>query len=435
MSYSKVQMKQSTKLIPLFLLLCIGISNNLQAVTCFQNETTIPAYNEYKGKVLDAKNKKPLALATLQIEGSNISTITNSEGNFSLKVPKESVYENVIISFLGYETTHIPLAKLKENDNRIELKSAITQLEEIDINVITDATKLVKEVFRKIEHNYIDNPTIMTAFYRETIKKRRKNVSLSEAIVNIHKSAYSSFRKDYLELFKSRKSTNYSRMDTLVLKLQGGPFNTLLMDVVKYPEYIFSSDKINHYYFKYDHATTINDKKVAVISFRQKENAKTPLYVGHLFIDAKHKVLISANYSLNITNKQEASEIFIRKKPSNAKVWPQKVNYRVDYREKNGKWYYSYSKAALEFKVNWANKLFNSTYSTVSEMVVTDWKTNKNGDKLKQVNKLKRSIVLTDKIIGFYDNEFWGKHNIIEPEKSIASAIKKIKKQLEKAKT
>ncbi len=419
----------------LVVLISLIISKSAKATTYFQdNFLESTEYQEFQGKVIDEENKKPLALATILVEDSNISTITNSEGNFIIKVPRTSINKTIIISFLGYKTKHVLLTELKDKKNLITLKSLVTELAEIDINVISDATNLVKEVFNKIKDNYLVNPTIMTAFYRETIKKRRKNVSLSEAIINIYKSPYDSAENDHVELFKSRKSTDYSRLDTLAMKLQGGPFNTLLIDIMKYPEYIFSEDGVNDYNFTYNYPTIINNKRISVISFKQKENIKAPLYEGNLYIDAKNKVLISADYALNITNKELASKIFIRKKPGRANVWPKKINYKVDYREKNGKWYYGYSSAYLEFKVNWSNKLFNSNYSMVAEMAITDWKTNAQKDKLKQKQKLKPSVILTDKIAGFYDTKFWGKHNIIEPEKSIEVAIKKIKRQLDKSK-
>ena len=47
----------------------------------FQEETQ--AYDQYKGEVLDADTNKELVFASLAIEGSNISTITNTEGEFS----------------------------------------------------------------------------------------------------------------------------------------------------------------------------------------------------------------------------------------------------------------------------------------------------------------------------------------------------------------
>ena len=42
---------------------------------------------EFRGKVLDADSNNKLALADLTLSNSNISTITNKEGEFLLKIP------------------------------------------------------------------------------------------------------------------------------------------------------------------------------------------------------------------------------------------------------------------------------------------------------------------------------------------------------------
>ena len=275
----------------------------------------------------------------------------------------------------------------------------------------------------------------MTAFYRETIKKRKKNVSLSEAVVNIYKSSYSSGQKDAVQLYKARKSTDYSKLDTLALKLQGGPFNALYVDIMKYPEYIFNEVTMDNYDFSFERTTRINDKLIYVINFKQRDDIIDPLYMGKLFIDAQNKILTSAIYSLNITDKEKASKMFVRKKPRNARVYPVEIAYRVDYREKNGRWYYGYSNVLLEFKINWDKKLFNSVYSMSAEMAVTDWEKNIGGDVPKIKDRLKSSIILSEAAVGFTDPDFWGEYNIIEPEKSIESAIKKIQRQLKKSKT
>ena len=66
-------------------------------------------------------------------------------------------------------------------------------------------------------------------------------------------------------------------------------------------------------------------------------------------------------------------------------------------------------------------------------MAITDWKKNNTG-KNKPENSIRPTVILADEASGFSDPEFWGKYNIIEPEKSIESAIKKIIKQLKKVK-
>lgn len=119
----------------------------------------------------------------------------------------------------------------------------------------------------------------------------------------------------------------------------------------------------------------------------------------------------------------------------NATVYPFTANYRIDYREKDGKWYYGYSRIELGLKVNWKKKLFNTNYNSTIEMAVTDWEVNSDKKPVLPKERLRPSIVISDEASGFSEPDFWGEFNVIEPEKSIESAIKKIQKQLEKKST
>lgn len=395
-----------------------------------EEEAGAAEYRQFQGEVMDAQTKDPLVFATLILEKQNISTITNSEGGFLLKVPVEVDGGNVQISFLGYTSRSIPLSQFKEEGNEIYLTPSVTTLPEVDVVVPRDARALVEETFANRENTYMQDPLRMTAFYRETIKKRRRNVSLSEAVVTIYKTPYSSFKRDAAQLFKARKSTDYSKLDTVALKLQGGPFNALYVDLMKYPDFIFGNDYFEYYDFFFERNTRINDRLIFVIGFRQKPGVPEPLYQGRLYIDAERKILTSAIYSLNITNQDLASRMFVRKKPANASVYPTEVAYRVDYREKDGRWYYGYSNAILEFKIDWDKKLFNSVYSLTCEMAVTDWEPNPEGKTPRGRERIRSSIILSDAADGFSDPDFWGAYNIIEPDKSIESAIRKIQRQL-----
>ncbi len=398
--------------------------------SAFQQDDASVDYNQYSGEVTEESSNKPLVFATITIEGTNISTITNTEGSFLLKVPKEYLNKNLVVSFLGYKTKIVPITSLEPEKNEISLQVSVTRLSEININVPKDALALVKETLNNRDENYFDDPTYMTAFYRETIKRRRRNVSLAEAVVNIYKTPYSSVRDDAVELYKARKSTDYSKLDTVALKLQGGPYNTLYVDMMKYPEYIFSAEALPNYQFTFDRSTRTNDRLIYVIKFDQYEGILEPLYQGELYIDVENKVLTSATFSLNITDRNKAAQLFVRRKPAKVDVWPTEVSYRVNYREKNGKWYYGYSSVFMEFKVDWEDKWFNSVYSMTAEMAITDWEKNITGDRPRYRERIKKSIILSDEASGFSDPDFWGEYNIIEPEKSIESAIRKIQRQL-----
>lgn len=388
-------------------------------------------FKEIKGKVVDSKTNAPLVFTDLVINNSNISTITNSDGEFVLKIPNALKGAILSISRLGYNKKEIEISTLKHS-TKIKLEEAITRLNEISISTFKDAKSLLKTTLEKKSSIYNNDNTLMTAFYRETIKKRRKNASLSEAVVQIHKRPYNSYKRDNIELIKSRKNTNYKKLDTLAVKLQGGPFSNLYTDVIKYPEYIFNEDNIDLYDFSFGESTRINQNLVYVIDFKQKPNITTPLYYGKLYIDSESLALTSAVYSLNVENKELSSRMYIRKKPRKVDVYPTKASYRVNYRTQNGKWHYAYSNIMLTFKVNWKGKLFNSIYSLNSEMAITDWEISDTKYAKVRENVIRPNTILADEASGFSDPEFWGEYNIIEPEKSIETAIKKIQKQLKR---
>ena len=390
-------------------------------------------YIEFSGKIINAENKEPLIFANLNLLESNISTISNSKGDFKIKIPKSHSSFKIKISFIGFKTKIIDLKSFENTTNTISLDVFVTPLSEMVMSIPKDVEGLVRETLLNAGNNYLEDHTIMTAFYRETIKRKRRNVSLSEAVINIYKSSYKLYTKrDGIKVLKIRKDTDYSRLDTVALKLSGGPFNTLYQDIIKYPNYFIPTAFISNYSFSVHRTSKINNRPVYVIRFKQKENIDEPYFFGELYIDGENKILLSATYSLNLSNKEIASKLFVEKKPKDANVWPTKAVYRVDYAERGGKWHYSYSNLSLDFKINWTKKIFNTSYSLSSEMAITDWIENTTLEYPKRKELMNKSIILADSNTGFQDLNFWGEKNIIEPENSIQNAIKKIKKKLDK---
>ena len=289
----------------------------------------------------------------------------------------------------------------------------------------------MRAVMNKRTENYSDDQNLMTAFYRETIKKKKTYVSLSEAVIEVYKQPYASLRTDMAELFKGRKSTDYAKLDTLTFKLQGGPYTNLYLDIMKNPEMIFTEDMIGNYEFTIENITKIDERLVYVIGFKQREFVSEPLYYGKIYVETESLAITNATFNLNLENKAAASDLFIKKKPIGAKVFPTEASYQIVYREKDGKWLYGYSRGQINFKVDWDKKFFNTTYESTIEMAVTDWE-KMDTKNAKPTERLRSNVVLTDQLTGFADPEFWGEYNVIEPEKPIEMAIKKIQKKLEK---
>ena len=61
-------------------------------------------------------------------------------------------------------------------------------------------------------------------------------------------------------------------------------------------------------------------------------------------------------------------------------------------------------------------------------MAGTDWK-NQDIQENQSTQKLTSNVIMSDKVRSLADPDFWGEYNIIEPEKSIEAAIRKIQRK------
>src|SRR5690554_4650803 len=104
---------------PVLILLLITLQNtNITAQDQPQHD-----FKEYKGKVVDNRGNG-LSAAYLEVQETTISTVTNSEGEFSLKLPTELEEVSVQISRMGYQTSSLPLEYFKDQDTRITLEES-----------------------------------------------------------------------------------------------------------------------------------------------------------------------------------------------------------------------------------------------------------------------------------------------------------------------
>lgn len=385
---------------------------------------------EYKGKIVDRNGNVPLSYCNVLVEGSQQATVTNTDGEFSIKLPAGDESQTLLIRYLGYQNQSVTLKQLRDRGGLIQLSQVIYQLPQIDV-MMGDAPTIVRKMFDKVVDNYPQEVMYMTSFYRESIRKNRNYVSLSEAVVDIRKEPYMPYRNDMARLFKARKQTDYSKLDTLVFKLMGGPYNNLYLDVMKHPELVFTDQPFENYFFSFDGVEWMDERLIYVINFNHYPNPEVVLYSGKLYIDAESFALKSAVFDMSFENPGEAVQLLIHKKPMNARVTPLQASYRIDYIEKGGKWYYAYSRIELGMKINWKRKLFNTNYYATIEMAMTNRQNDAADKEIRFRDRLRSDVVISDAAQGFADPDFWGPLNVIEPEKPIEAAIRKILKQLE----
>ena len=382
-----------------------------------------------RGKVVNAVTKEVLVFASVTVQQTNIGIITNLDGEFTLKIDDSLASGNLEISFLGFKNKVIAISDLKGNKNTIEMEPAPIPIKEVVVRPV-DPVEIVEKAISRISKNYESEPNLMTAFYRETIKKNRSYVSIGEAAVEIFKAPYANdVRFDGARIYKGRKSSDVERMDTVLFKLQGGPVNSLQLDIVKNTESILTREAMENYNYSLSGVIQINDKPHYVIDFNQKPSVEIPLFMGSLYIDMDTYALSEAEFGFNLSDKNAAVSIFIRKKPLGMDIYPEVASYRTQYREQDGKMHFAYSRAEVRFKINWKKKLFNTNYTTMSEIAVTD-RTDQEVIKFTGKEKIRYTDVFSEKVSSFADDKFWGEYNVIEPDQSIESAIRRLNRKL-----
>jgi len=389
------------------------------------------SYITIKGKVVDAETGLPLVFASVSVSEANVAIVTNIDGEFTLKIGESLLLKNLEFSFIGYKNKVVPISSLRDKGykNVISMESAPIPIKEIIVKPI-DPYDIVTRAITRVGRNYTDEANLMTAFYRETIRKNRTYVSIGEAVVEILKAPYANdVRFDNARIYKGRKSADVEKMDTVLFKLQGGPVSTLDLDIAKNNESILTLDAMKYYNYSLTSVIEIDNRPHYVIDFIQKPSVDIPLFMGSLYIEMDSYAITEAEFGFNLEDKEAAQSIFIRKKPLGMEVTPEIATYRVKYREQDGKWYFTYSRAEVKFKVDWKKRLFNTYYTTMAEIAVTD-RTTEEVIKFAGKERLKFTDVFSEKVDAFADPDFWGEYNVIEPDQSIESAIRKLSKKL-----
>lgn len=195
-----------------------------------------------KGRVLGSDTNQPLVNASVSAQQVNVSTITNQDGYFSIRVPASTRNSQLIIRHLGYSNREIPIITLIDSPNDyIILNTSPIELAEVQV-VSGDGSMLVREALQRIPDNYTSDPNMMVAFYRESIKKGSRYISLVETVLDIYKASYRSYNTDQSRIYIGRKATDISPRDTVLLKFQGGISDALLLDIAKNPEIVFGTN-------------------------------------------------------------------------------------------------------------------------------------------------------------------------------------------------
>lgn len=380
-----------------FALFILCVIDGFSANQMLQNEEF--KQQTVRGVVKDLITKRPIPYANVYLPDGTAGTVTNEEGLFTIKVKSSS--------------------------------DSIT-----------------------VAENYPQSDNLLNLFYRETIKKGSRYVGISEGILDLYKSDYSVRRRtgDKVRVAKSRKLLNQRASDTLAVKIQGGPLLAVEFDVVKNPDALFDEHSIHYYSFSHKGYAMMDENLQHVVEFKPLYILDYALYEGVLYIDAESHTLTRAEISLDMSDRSKAEKALLRKKPMGLRFKTLEAFLVVSYRKRGECSSLDYIKSNIRFRCDWKRRLFSSSYSAVSEMVVVDLQEQPRADVQKKMQAnlradakerpsadvqrnlsarerpFEKSQIFDDTAEQNWDRDFWKEYNIIEPTESLERAVEKLKR-------
>lgn len=394
------------------------------------------AQKRISGQVLHTYTREPVEGALVELEGTSVVRIvTNSEGGFTIPLRTQGNSFQLRIGGIGFNQTSYNYNQNDPTENLVYyLEPREIRLKEINVEGYREPQQLIERMLSRRKEFEDKNAIQALGFFRERIQKRGNNLSLAEAVISIVKRPNTSDLNDLVFLNQLRKANNYRSIDSVAVKLQGGPFNILYTDLAKYPEIVFDENNLEFYKYTYLGTLDYNELEVLQVAFEPRSSSKSPNFSGVLYLNKASFDLVRADLDLDVSNRERASRIFVKKKPEGMDIWPTQMHYQIDYAPKGDHWLLQYGKIDLEFRVNWKSRLFRRTYQIEAEMAITDWLEGRNKDLVEEKARLRPNKVLIESLEGFYDPLFWENYTIIEPDSEIEKVIAKIERQLRRLK-
>lgn len=385
---------------------------------------TVPTkYFFLRGKVVDEKKEEALSYVSVSIYNQPIGTITNTDGEFLLKLHPDNIKDAVIVSSMGYAQVLLPAFELLDTDV-ISMKPVSIRIKEVKVTSISPEN-LLTNIRENIRKNYPVQINLMSAFYRETLRQDEKYIDVSEAVIEILKAPYDiSSRSDIVRLIKGRQSPDVQPFTWLNFKLQGGPYTITKLDVIKTLETFINEDFQQAYQYNISDVIWYNEYPCYVLEFEPLISNFFPSYVGKVYVHRETFAIVHADFRFNRSGLKEATSIMIKRKPLRVKARPTFVRYQVDYKQYNGKWYLKTARASVKIKIRSRKDKLNSEFHSVSELLITNIEPSELKRFTRQEIFSQRDIFV--EMINDYDPSFWENYNIIKPNEDLVNALKNL---------
>ncbi len=382
-------------------------------------------YIRVRGKVMDRDASYCLPLVNISIKGKALGTITNKDGEYEFVLPRRYVKDTLAFSCLGYAPTFrvVPNVDAILDVNMFETS---VKLAEIEVKY-EDVDAIMEQVVYYRSDNYWEEKTLLTGFFRETIRQDAAFVQVSEAIVEIFKTEYSRPQGvERVRFVKGRKNKDVNPMGDVLFKLEGGPYYFSRLDVAKYLDFLPVDKKEIIYRYSYKGVDVYNDQMVYRIGFKPIDDTGQLLYQGELLIHSTSYAIVRAQFELTRRSLRQSKRSLIRKTSRSVKAKPLEASYYIDYRPFQGRWILNKVRGVVRVHIADKKHQIDSEFDAVTEMLISDMST-EGVERFKLSETFKPKYVLAEEIME-EDVAFWENYNIIKPDEALEKVFKKAEK-------
>ena len=235
---------------------------------------TTPAFGQkiITGSVRDAESGESLPAANIQIEGAYEGTITNADGEFSLKI--EALPAVLVVRYIGYASGRVEVTETSPNFLSIELAPTVYLLGEVEITDEDPAISIMRKV---IERKQVWRASLESyeaeAYNRFTLKNDTGIVSIIESFTETYWNPTDGTR----EVVKARRQTNNLEFNEFMPAAQF--VANLYDDNLDIAGYDFvgvtNPNAFDHYRFSLEGYRQLDDRLVYDISVQPKNKFKT----------------------------------------------------------------------------------------------------------------------------------------------------------------
>lgn len=234
--------------------------------------TSFSQYTEIEGIVLDASTKESLPAANISIEGTYNGTISNTDGQFSIRV--KAFPATLLFRYIGYETQKITLKTKPSSPISVSLKPIAYEMENIEVTGEDPAVYIMRQVIaKKKEWREKLFSFEAEAYTRQVLKNDTGIVSINESI----STTYWQVNKGFREVVKAKRQTNNL---TAAQNFAGASYvPNFYNDDITISGFnimgVTHPDAIDTYAFKLEKYRKLDDKVVFDISVRPKNKLAT----------------------------------------------------------------------------------------------------------------------------------------------------------------